>query len=614
MSRRISACMVLVCGALLLNARMARSTASAVPVVRANDNRKAAGRIDRDTLRLRLVVQMADWYAEADTGPVLRVAAFSEEGEVPQIPAPLIRVREGTMISATVRNALTDSAITLLGLNAHPTPQDSVILKPGESRTLVFAAGAPGTYLYRARIGLPSDAVERDQTGGAFIVDPKAGSPPDRIFVMNIWGELLDSTRYGNALTMNGRSWPHTERITTTVGDTLHWRVINASGRPHPMHLHGAHFQVNSKGGAFSDTTYTRAQQRLAVTEEMDPQQTMRIAWSASRPGRWVFHCHILFHVAPPDARLNPAAHGEHDVGSIDPGKHMAGLVIGIEARLPAGARDANRTAPRRLDLWVQEGKPRGRAPRAMGFVLQRDRHAPAPDSVELPGSLLVLTRGQPTDITVHNRLSQATAVHWHGLELESYSDGVAGWGGVGARRAPAVTPNGQFVARLSMPRAGTYIYHTHLNDLEQLSSGLYGPIVVMEPGQTFDPRTDHVHTVGWDLGNDLHLLVNGDSVSSPPIEMRVGATHRFRFINIGAADLAEFSLRQDSTIMQWRVLAKDGATVQPAQRVLRPAQVTIDVGETYDFEFTPTRAGEYILSTPTGPTGATWHRKLIVR
>lgn len=583
-------------------------------VVQPNDNRTPAGELRGDTLHLRLVVQMADWYAEADTGPKLTVGVFAEEGKAPQIPAPLIRVREGTVIAATVRNALPDSAVTILGLNTHPSARDSIMLKPGESRALTFAAGAAGTYLYRARIGVPDSTKERNHNGGAFVVDPVGGSPPDRVFVINIWGEPIDSSRYSNALAINGKSWPHTERIGATVGDTLHWRVVNPSGRPHPMHLHGAYFRVDSKGNAFRDSVYAPEERRLAVTEDMASGSTMNIAWSPVRAGRWIFHCHITFHVIPTDARIVPAEHGGHDEGSVDPTTHMAGLVIGIDAKLPPDAKEAARLAPRTLDLFVQEGPKRGRANRALSFILQQGAAPPAPDSTEIPGSLLVLTRDQPTDVRVHNRLKEPTSVHWHGLELESFSDGVAGWGGTDRMPTPPVMPGETFTARLSMPRAGTFIYHTHLRDQEQLTSGLYGPIVVMEPGKTFDPRTDHVHIIGWDSYAQVHLLVNGDSVSAAPIEMRTGESHRFRFINIGAAVKLPFAIKRDSTLAEWRAIAKDGADLPAGQRTVRRAVQAIDVGETYDFEFTPPAAGEYVLSVPTDPTGRLWTRRIIVR
>jgi hypothetical protein len=46
----------------------------------------------------------------------------------------------------------------------------------------------------------------------------------------------------------------------------------------------------------------------------------------------------------------------------------------------------------------------------------------------------------------------------------------------------------------------------------------------------------------------------------------------------------------------------------------MQKAELSIDVGETYDFEFTPTRPGVYVLDTPTGPKGLKWSRQIIVR
>jgi hypothetical protein len=44
-------------------------------------------------------------------------------------------------------------------------------------------------------------------------------------------------------------------------------------------------------------------------------------------------------------------------------------------------------------------------------------------------------------------------------------------------------------VAHLILPRAGTFIYPHPLNDLEQLTSGLFGAIVVLESGNHSIPR-----------------------------------------------------------------------------------------------------------------------------
>lgn len=276
----------------------------------------------------------------------------------------------------------------------------------------------------------------------------------------------------------------------------------------------------------------------------------------------------------------------------------MSGLILGIEVGGPPTVAELDRSEPERLRLFIQEGKPKGRAPRSLGFVLQRDGAEPAPDSVEIPGTPLYLTRGRPTDITVINRTREASIIHWHGIELESYSDGVAGWSGIGERTAPSIAPGDSFTARLTLPRAGTFIYHTHLNDIEQLSSGLYGGIVVSEPGAR-DPTRDHLFVAGWDgEGRDStgrYRLVNG-TPDPAPLELAAGVTQRLRFVNIGASDGIVYNVLRDTALVRWRVVAKDGAELPAHQVLVTPAAYYINVGETFDAEL-ELPPGEYRLT-----------------
>ena len=601
-----------------------RLSSPSLPVVRANDNRQPAGRMRGNVLTLRLVVQMARWYPQSRSGPYIDVETFAEEGKAPTVPGPLIRVPTGTIIEATIRNALPDSVVRIHGFETRPAAMlDSIRLAPGEMRTVRFAAGEPGTYLYRGFVwkyrdsggGPQRDTHEREQLAGALVVDSTGARADDRIFVINIWGDWKDSTDYRNALAINGMSWPHTERIETTVGDTLRWRVINASARTHPMHLHGFYFSVNAHGDIGRDTVYTPGQQRLVATEPIRPAQTFAMTWSPDRPGNWLFHCHLGFHVIP-EARLDAPPHRHGSNYAHDPGQHMAGLVVGIHVEPGRRWKPDPATLARPLRLLVQEGWKRGRSTRSMSFVLQREQSPPAPDSVELPSSMLVLTRGEPTDITVVNRLAEATGVHWHGIELESYSDGVVGWSGMGKRIAPLIAPRDSFTAHLTLPRAGTFIYHTHLNDLEQLTSGLYGAIVVVEPGKAFDPRTDHVYVAGWDgTGVPSHVVVNGTE-SLQPLEMALGTKHRMRFINIGVAGFVRFALQRDTALVVWKSLAKDGADLPFSQSKVRPAAQSVMVGETYDFEFEPRERGVYTLTIdgPGGSRGSKRRQRIEVR
>lgn len=583
-------------------------------VVQPNDNRVPAGQLQADTLTLRLVVTMARWYPERPDGPSVDVPVFAEEGRAPSIPAPLIRVPAGTVLRVSVRNALPDSTLQVVGLAAHPS--DSVVpapVPPGATRTFVFDAGAPGTYIYGATPGLVNaDTTEQQQLAGALVVDSAATHLPDRVFVMNIWSRA-DTTALGgrNVLAINGRTWPWTERIETVVGDTVRWRVLNASGRGHPMHMHGFYFKVNAEGGLAADTTIAPDRQPLVVTHQMDPFSTMSMTWAAPNPGNWLFHCHLAFHIAPENALEWPT----HPGGM---GDHMVGLVLGITARSRAVAPILGTTDS--AVVFVDEGPQRGHAPRTREYVVGSGHQIPSTDSLPGTSGILVLTRGVPTAVTVVNRLQQATSVHWHGLELDdSYSDGVTGWSGSGARLAPEVLPGQSLVVRLLAPRAGTFIYHAHLNDIEQLSSGLYGPMIVLEPGAHYDPATDHAFIAGWDSPHGSphvppYLLINGDSIISPVLHLTRGQRQRFRFINMGLAGLVRYTLQRDGAPVTWQALARDGADLPPALAVGGPAITVVSVGETSDFSFTPADTGTYRLTAGLAALPPVWSQEIVVR
>lgn len=203
------------------------------------------------------------------------------------------------------------------------------------------------------------------------------------------------------------------------------------------------------------------------------------------------------------------------------------------------------------------------------------------------------MRRDEPVEITLVNRLAEATAIHWHGMELDSYYDGVHGWSGIHRRVTPMIEPGGTFVVRFTPPRAGTFIYHTHLHDYRQLSSGLYGALVVTDTPESFDPSTDHVVVIGRSgLTTEApSVLTDADSVMlngerAPRLVWKAGARHRVRLINITPDDIFSVSLQTADGPLQWTPIAKDGAPVPAAEAVAAPARQTIAVGETYDFEY----------------------------
>jgi FtsP/CotA-like multicopper oxidase with cupredoxin domain len=222
------------------------------------------------------------------------------------------------------------------------------------------------------------------------------------------------------------------------------------------------------------------------------------------------------------------------------------------------------------------------------GFVLEEGGREPAADSLRLPGSTITLVRGEPAAITVINRAREPVSVHWHGIELDSYFDGVGHWSGIGTRLAPAIAPGDSFTARMTPPRAGTFMYHTHVHEIAQMGGGLYAPLLVLEPGYQRDTTIDRVIMLSTSGPlAESPPNVNGDTTDAP-IELRKGVTYRLRFLAIAPHDTKVIRLLADTALQRWRPLAKDGATLPPQQAVMRGARLLMGTGEAWDVEFTP--------------------------
>ena len=78
---------------------------------------------------------------------------------------------------------------------------------------------------------------------------------------------------------------------------------------------------------------------------------------------------------------------------------------------------------------------------------------------------------------------------------------------------------------------------------------------------------------------------------------MRVGEHYRLRFINVHTARPSmRMRLLRDTTLLEWRGLAKDGMELPADQALTRPSEIQMGNGETYDFDFVPAAAGDLRL------------------
>jgi FtsP/CotA-like multicopper oxidase with cupredoxin domain len=599
--RRFGHSLALIFSPLLLVAISA--SGEALPPILANQNHMPAGTLHDGILTVHLEIAKGVWHPEAEDGVALSLYAFGESGRPLQNPGPLIRVPRGTEIQAWLHNALPVS-VAVHGLGERTGDSDAVVrVAPGAVEQVDFDMQTPGLYLYWAATDVDDlklrHGIDAELTG-AIVVDPAGASVNDEIFVMEMISEVAGLNARQTLATINGKSWPYTQRFQYSVGQEVHWRWVNATNEPHALHLHGFYYRVDAVNRGGRVETYQGDARPLVVTERIAQGDSFDMSWSPSRPGNWLFHCHMFQHMIPavipnlPRLSITPAVLGNEDAhAAMSDAAGMGQLVLGITVPEPAHSAAPNFWhADRKLRLEITErtGHPQ------YAIELYDPQRSGLTSKPGLIGPPLILTRGQPVEIEVANRLRGPTAIHWHGIELESYYDGVPGWSGAGTQITPPIAPGSSFIARIVPPRSGTFIYHTHWHDASQLTNGLYGPLIVLPEGEAFDPKSDltFVFSIG-DFGALQELALINGTPQSKTLQLETGRKYRFRFINISTNNQGmQVSLRNSSGPVEWVKVAKDGAEV-PTHASTK-AQETITVGETFDAAFSAAAAQDLLL------------------
>ena len=588
-----------------------------------HSNHTSAGTRGNGSLTIALDVVESAWKPEGDDDPEVPILAFAEHDQSPLVPGPMIRVSQGTEVRLTLRNRV-DTAIVLGGLRPGVAlgagARDTLTIAARATRELRYRLDTPGSYFYWGSFGgtTIADRLWKDsQLNGAIIVDPPGGSKPDHVFLISEWFHPYSDRPFEVVSVINGKAFPYTERLTLPLGDSVRFRVLNTLTLYHPMHLHGFYYRVLARGAWDKDGPIAPAMQPLLNTDLLPPASTLTLAFVPTTPGNWLFHCHFSFHMdddvtlsgSPPDSASANAPH-TMDHGTTGGTAHrMHGLVIGIQVPPPPGyaARDEPNARDVRLLVQRRPNALLGGAATAYGFVIQQGDSAPPRDSVDLPAPVLELERGKPVRITVVNNLPEPTGIHWHGLEIPSFPDGVPNWSGIGDQIFRPIEPGGTFVAAFTPPRSGTFPYHSHLHERHQIQSGMYGAIIVTDKPR--DLSHDHLVLVGgggptvYQKIESPYALVNG-STSPAPLRLTAGELHRIRIVAIHPDWRILFSLRNDSTVARWRPIAKDGHDIASAQATSRPANVEMGPGETADFEFRPPAPGTWRLEIRTSEAG----------
>jgi len=102
------------------------------------------------------------------------------------------------------------------------------------------------------------------------------------------------------------------------------------------------------------------------------------------------------------------------------------------------------------------------------------------------PGPTIEVVEGDRVRIYVTNKLPEHTSIHWHGQRLPNGMDGVTGL------NQPGIPSGKTFVYEFEARRPGTFMYHSHGDEMTQMAMGMMGSWVT-HPKETKDSLISHV-------------------------------------------------------------------------------------------------------------------------
>jgi FtsP/CotA-like multicopper oxidase with cupredoxin domain len=148
----------------------------------------------------------------------------------------------------------------------------------------------------------------------------------------------------------------------------------------------------------------------------------------------------------------------------------------------------------------------------------------------QVPGPTLRVDPGDKVRVILHNKLTESTVIHFHGIEIPNSMDGVPDI------TQPAVKPGESFTYEFtaqSTPAVG--MYHSHHNAAEQVTNGLAGAFLIgREPVPNNVPVALEQVMMLNDAGN-IGFSLNGKSFpATAPVAVKQGDWVLVHYLNEG--------------------------------------------------------------------------------
>ena len=119
-----------------------------------------------------------------------------------------------------------------------------------------------------------------------------------------------------------------------------------------------------------------------------------------------------------------------------------------------------------------------------------------------IPGPVLEFIEGEYAVIYVKNNMDVETSIHWHGLLLPNFYDGVP------YLTTPPIKPGETFKYEFELKQAGTYWYHSHTMLQEQ--SGVFGSFIIKPKVKTLKYDKELVLMLSdWTNEKPMNVLRN---------------------------------------------------------------------------------------------------------